>query len=1089
MLATLTLLALPRVALAQSDATLAYLWPSEGTLTPDFNSAIFSYTASVPNTTTAITVTPLATDFYATVTVNGVLVNYGFPSDPINLGVGATNVIAIVVVSQDLSATNTYVVTVTRAALPSSNASLASLTTTPATTLTPPFDSGTTSYTASVPYPTPSMTVTPTAADTLATIKVNGNTVASGSASAPISLSVGANIITTEVTAEDAVTTMTYTLTVTVTVPDPVAMPGGPYFVFGGGTLALNGSASVPSDGHTITSYEWDLNPADNGGAFNANVTGATPMAVSEADLRSTYGMSLGGNTIKLRVTDSSAKTSIAQATVNILPAIPLVYEPFAYSGTVLNGVSGTTEVGLTGTWNATTATLGPNLAYGPLVTRGAGIGNLAGGVNHYGGARPVDPTALKDKGLLNDGATLWFSVIVGYDTGGNLTNTRLGFGLANSQFDPANFRYNILNEGAQLGSGLGLTLGRFTVGGTARNGYVVATQFRDPSTGTGFAGNLFGTTTALPIYTVGGQSGLIVGKISWGATASDVDTIELYNPGLDLVLPASPISVLSVVVDQSTYDTITWARGDKVIMDEIRFGGSYQAVIETGSAWDLNGNIAGAGGPTPSGTWNTDPIWNLAPDGTLVPIPWQAGSVAVFSAGNDATGAYTVTVSGTRDVGGLVFEDGTATISGGTALRLIKDTTASVAPGRTASIATPLTEDGSGRQFAKAGAGTLILSGNNVAATNGMNLSAGVTRFESPSSINGTAPNDTLGSGGAMMFGPAFGATNIPTALLNRVAESSAGAIAADNYASSDFDFNTPNLTNAYLGAAGIVNYTGILTPGGTTYRLGGGGGALTMVNPNAITGANNLFVNGNVTLAQDNDYTGVTTIYPSSTVTILGATSSSGVSLNTPNSVLIVGNNGSLGFGTLTVVNSFAGPGTLAAIGTVVTANPVAANTDFVFGGTGSLTLGNVTLNNNVTVQNTNTTSTSIMGAITANGGVRTLALSGNGNTIVTGAIGGGSGISTLAKSGTGTLTLLAANSYTGVTTVSGGVLRLDDANAIPGGIGAAGGTAGLTFNGGVIGLGADDFQRPWPPPIPPGRSPSPATGGGRPTERIAL
>ncbi len=65
-------------------------------------------------------------------------------------------------------------------------------------------------------------------------------------------------------------------------------------------------------------------------------------------------------------------------------------------------------------------------------------------------------------------------------------------------------------------------------------------------------------------------------------------------------------------------------------------------------------------------------------------------------------------------------------------------------------------------------------------------------------------------------------------------------------------------------------------------------------------------------------------------------------------------------------------------------------------------------------------------------------------------------------LVKSGSGTLVLSTANTYSGATTISAGVLLLDDAGSLPGGIGASGGSSALVLAGGVVGLANGDFTR---------------------------
>lgn len=80
-------------------------------------------------------------------------------------------------------------------------------------TLSPPFSSGTTSYSASVPNAVSSITVT-ARAGAGASVTVNGQAVASGAASAPIPLAVGSNVVNIGVRGADG-TTRSYVVSVT----------------------------------------------------------------------------------------------------------------------------------------------------------------------------------------------------------------------------------------------------------------------------------------------------------------------------------------------------------------------------------------------------------------------------------------------------------------------------------------------------------------------------------------------------------------------------------------------------------------------------------------------------------------------------------------------------------------------------------------------------------------------------------------------------------------------------------------------------------------------------------------------------------
>jgi len=140
---------------------------------------------------------------------------------------------------------------------------------------------------------------------------------------------------------------------------------------------------------------------------------------------------------------------------------------------------------------------------------------------------------------------------------------------------------------------------------------------------------------------------------------------------------------------------------------------------------WDTNGATAGAGGASPSGTWDTGTTanWSLDSGGGAATTTWADGDDAVFSAGSDATGDFTVSLTGTPVVGNLTVEEGAVTISGGTAIDIgggaggkgIID----VFPDSTLTIDSVVTGGGEYLDISKGSgtstnAGTLVLNGDN---------------------------------------------------------------------------------------------------------------------------------------------------------------------------------------------------------------------------------------------------------------------------------------------------------------------------------------------------------------------------------------
>lgn len=243
-------------------------------------------------------------------------------------------------------------------------------------------------------------------------------------------------------------------------------------------------------------------------------------------------------------------------------------------------------------------------------------------------------------------------------------------------------------------------------------------------------------------------------------------------------------------------------------------------------------------------------------------------------------------------------------------------------------------------------GGGLVVFGGSN-SFTGPVTLTSGIAQFNSLAAFGGGAYTIDVGSSDVLGFGYVVSAADIAA----RVAANPAGTIAFGNGVTiaDDLDFSTGALSSSTvsLGSTSTATYSATLTPHGTTYRLGGGGGTLTISSNLTDDGATPRSVEmvraGTVILTGTNSYTGDTlasggTLQFNST----GAIGGSGANVKATTG-------GAVGFnfaGVQAVLNSRVDPTTTGAIaiGTASAAEAINFNTaglEFAsFGAAGTVT-----------------------------------------------------------------------------------------------------------------------------------------------------
>lgn len=467
-------------------------------------------------------------------------------------------------------------------------------------------------------------------------------------------------------------------------------------------------------------------------------------------------------------------------------------------------------------------------------------------------------------------------------------------------------------------------------------------------------------------------------------------------------------------------------------------FRNSFAGAIIIAASFSLANHAQAAGGSwnvDADGTWNTPSNWNP------VAVPGTTAGDVVGLNFDIATADTTVTIDTVVRLGTLNIGDPdgshayTLALSAGS---LTFDNDASAAqlnktPGNNAAIiSAPLALDGN-----------LIVSNNTVGnlkvdgvISDGVNGAKSVTINNSGTGVTALSGANTFSGGLTIQQGTVSGSTSTQ-------AFGSAGILLGDTSGSANATLKGDQNRNF---ANPIVVQSG---SSGNTLTLLGWGGASTST------------------------FSGGITLNRALTLDSLGGT-------------LAISTAAITGSSTLTIKNSSPAPDLrLHRVAIAVTNPGFTGDIDVLAGGTLRLT-NNAALSavNTVKVRAGALFETSTIqtigglnddagsgGVVSLLGGNRVLTLAGSGSYSFNGNIedylqGATLRVFSLVKSGTGTQALGGTNAYTGTTTLNDGVLKLNSANALPGGIGATGGTSALLFSGGgVIGLTAasGDFTRP--------------------------
>lgn len=601
---------------------------------------------------------------------------------------------------------------------------------------------------------------------------------------------------------------------------------------------AATWDASVPVSGASTTVNFFTANTSVAAGTNVAfNDLSPNPFVVNQLNIAGTGGATAGTLTLQgngIAFDGANAQLNINPAygagggyTVNI--ATPLTFN--APTAITFGGGGGLVNFTSASVWNgAGNVTFTSALAVRPLSLSGA-AGTFSGDLALIGNTTVLQLNNVHNILGLNGNSTvpLSQSVTVGAGAGVNFNNNNGAFS-QNQNF--------ILNgSGNSASSGAALNFTRLNFGNGVLAGLAVATpstiriqmENLNETRGVTLTRGLVGTGDLIKTGNGYLYTQALGGNVTWGGNAYSLYTGNItINEGV-VQTPANIGNTMGTNTGAGNTQTVLVNNGGAVVL------GAANNAATNNQNFVLNG--FGTGYPANGGGMNaltTGAVGFGSNAAGSIILQSDASVGAIRTAGGGNIG-----LSLTRGLlgSGTLIVDNAAGANFGTVF---------------VNVASPASQ--------------VTSAGNFTTFTGRVVVNNGLLSINNAASLGANSAGQVYLSGAGAFASALSGGLN--QAFFDRIsnAATSAGAVALGAASANNLDFTSyPNLR---LGASAAFTYSGNLTPGGGGYRLGGGGGTLTVAS--ALTGATPLTIGGAVTLASaNNTFSGGITIAGVNTAT----------------------------------------------------------------------------------------------------------------------------------------------------------------------------------------------------------------------------